>query len=476
MSSDGLYSGYQFAYAPIEHDYDKTTRMHEAAHRLLTQSSPWGQMIVLVREIMEVDKNKDRVEQYFLPICKILFQASEFTQESFAVLLSIHEARLRNDYDTIQKILKSNYAKIYNKNFLDVYLKFEPAQAAFQLCYKLVEFAMDTYLLEIETKHWESSEALYKFICNNRSLFFPDFRFEKLTDALVRYLNQPDLSEQTKYRVSLLDVISMAGLNNLVLQEDKSKYILSTFEELMKNVFQNEQSILKALSLVNKNIVITDTERDSALINYFEIPQMEYKYSPFQFSTEIFPLVNRLDVLRIFLYNDQINMVYISNRLKQFTMFCVYWNNLRSYIEVFDNEIIVPCTDYYMAKENDVFPFHRRVFYYIECHHDAFKEYLLELGSEEIPNIHFRKITDSTFAIFAQIKDNDILFGFQKTYALNLFIDDVFNGEYKYVQCESSMIDNIFYLKEEDDYCYGQVVQAMLQDNNPGNRIFLKDY
>lgn len=476
MSLDGLYSGNQFAYASIENDYDRTTRIHEAAHRLLTQSSPWGQMIVLIRETIELEHNSDRAIEYFFPICKILFQASEFTQESFAILLSIHEARLRNNFSAIQEIYNSNYAKAYNKQYLDIYLSLEPAQHAFSLCSKLAEFAMDTHLLGAEKKHWESSESLYKLIHSNRSLYFPDFRFECLTNALSQYLNKANSTGHTKYSVSFREIIKMSGLSNLSLLEDKRKCIFSEFQELIKSVFQNDQSILQVLSLVEKRIVVTDVESDAALINYYEIPKTEWRYEPFQFSKEIFPIVNKLDVLRLFPYNDNISMVYISNSLKQYTMFRVYWNNVRSYIEIFENEIIMPCVDYHVANDNAIFSSSRRVFYFVECHHDAFKKCILELGGDQVPYIHFRKITKSTFAIFVKIRDNKILFGFQKTYALNMFVNDVFHGEYKYVQYDSTMRDNIFYFNDDDDDCYGQVVQAMLQDNNKGQRINLEDY
>ena len=479
MGIEGIYSGNQFAFVPTEGNYEKSTRMHESAHRFLTQTTAWGQMVVLVKDIMEVDSSLKRVEDYYPSVYNVLISASEFTQESFAVLLALHEAKSRDDSDQIEKILKSDYAKIYNDKYLRVYLSFLPADKAFYLCQILAEFAMDTYLLDAKERYWSSGNDLYELIRSNPALYHPDFRFKKLVNALFDLL-PTDINDAiitgVDLDISVSEIIKKAGLYNLHLLEEQKLQIFEAFKKTMSNVFNNEPSFSRILTVLDNRIVHTDLETDLSKINYFEIPLPELNYEFFQFEKEYFPLINKFNALRIFLFEENIQLMYISTQWGKMTICQVYWENVRSFLDAFENEIIVPYVDYQFAKSKLLFPSSRRVFYYIECHHDAFKESLVKSGSEEIPCVHFWKINETTYAIFAKIQENEFLVSLQKTYAYNMFFDDVFNGEYKYIQLDDSLIDGVFYKRAEDHVCYGSVIQAILQIDNAGLRINLKGY
>lgn len=470
MAIEGTYSGRQFAHVPLAKEYDEWTRIHEEAHRFLTQVTPWGHMIVFLTDIAEVDLNEDRSQKYYPSICKVLFQASEFIQENYAILSTAHQARLQQNQDVIDSMLNDDYARILCSKYLDIYMQITPAEKAFEICEYLALVAMETHLLHISPEHWKTSDALFQYIFNNRASHHPDFRFNKLVEKLHECL--PSLPDQD-WHSFIEQLAHQADLKVCFMTEAEHQNSITEFTQMINAVFGESDTLQNALKLFSQRIKTEDNDQRIALASHFEIPQLEVHYDFIQFDKKIFFWINQFDVLRIFPNESTIGLLYSLNQVKIQTYFEVLGENIKSYIDIFPNQIIIPYIDYQTFEEHALVSQKRRIFFYAECHHSAFSDCLVSMNAQDRPYIHFRQVNDSTYGIFVQVQKNQILFCFQKKQAFKLFVKDVQDGKFSYVSCDESMIDNVFCDKKADERAYRDVVQAMTQIETSAKRIEL---
>lgn len=470
MAIEGRYSGQQFAHVPLAKEYDEWTRIHEEAHRFLTQSTPWGHMIVFLTDLAEVDLNEERSQKYYPSICKVLFQASEFVQENYAILSTVHQARLQQNQDIIDLTLNDDYARILCRKYLDVYMQITPSEKAFEICEYLARVAMETHLLHISPEHWKSSDTLFQYIFKNRASYHPDFRFNRLVEKLNEGL--PRLPDQDWYSF-IEQLAAQAGLEVCFMTEADHQNSLVEFKQMIAAVWGESETLQNALKLFSQRIKTEDCDQRIKVANNFEIPEFASNYDFFQFDGKIFFLINLFDVLRIFPYESKIGLQYIQNRVARQTYVEVGWRNIKSFIDFYPNQIIIPYIDCQTFAEHDLDLQNRRIFYYAECHQSAFSDCLVSMNAQEKPYIHFRQVNDSTFGVFVQVQKNQILFCFQKKQAFKLFVKDVQDGKYSHVSCDESMIDNVFCNKKDDEHAYRDVVQAMTQIETSAKRIEL---
>lgn len=470
MTIEGIYSGQQFARVPLAKEYDEWTRIHEEAHRFLTQSTPWGHMIVFLQDIAEVDLNESRSQKYYPSICNVLFQASEFVQENYAILSTVHHARLQQNQNVIHATLKDDYSRKLCRKYLDIYMQITPAEKAFDICDYLARVALETHLLDIAPKYWATSNALFNYIFTNQSSYHPDFRFYKLVDRLHECL--PLLPDQDWYDF-VKQLADQAGLEVQFMTETEHQNSITKFTQMINSVFPESDTLQKALKTFSQRIKTEDSEQRIALASHFEIPEFQSHYDLIQFSKQIFPLINQFDVLRIYPHENTIDLIYISNKFELLTYFVVHWTNVKSFIDIFSNEIIVPYIDSQTVTKHALFSQERRIFYYAECHYEAFSDCLAIMNAQAKPYIHFRQVNDSTFGVFVQVQKNQILFCFQKKQAYKLFVKDIQDGKYSYVSCGESLIDHVFCKNKSDECAYREVVQAITQIQTSAKRIGL---
>lgn len=454
MKANSEYHGGDYMFVFAGEEIADSIRLHELAHQFLTKSTYWGMMIYYQTQLRRADRLYQRV-QYHTDIGNLLMQAAENTFESHATLLQLLYAK-ENDPDEFRNLLNSPYYKIYNQDYFIMFLEVElPAIEVIQLCQRIPSLALATDLTDVEPECWVTRDSLFSLIESNPTLYNPDVRFECLVNTYKRLVRE----KNTVY-IKDEELVKESGLYVKTSEYDNPNHLLEIFSNLFRCAFPNDKCINEAFELIQSTLIVGEIKEIIDNANSLDIPLPLQEYETIMID-KLEQWLNECPVLIMLPYEELVILQYhLTEFSKRYVCSC-QWDALPILYAKFKKAIVLYNEDYDYMKKRFPYLHSRRIFYYFEGSYEYFCKDI-ENRNLNTPPVFLFKINEKTYCIFTKGNQNEIFFTSQNQGGIDLFINDLMQGKFQYVNLDDAITDEYFYLNNMDWSVYEDAIKSVL--------------
>ncbi len=439
-----------------EHATNPLHKMHEIGHYTLAKTTFWGITI----KYLTVFATKDiRIKD----LVSIMKYACEEVFESYSVALQYVFAIKSNDETAKQQVKNSLYHQIYNKDYFDIVEMFSCEQIlSFPFHTRLARLALSVKLDDI----YESKVLKSKLIDNPQ--IHPDNRFKKLVLSLKELLKQKQY-----YEITDEDILFNCNLSSYSQSENDLYDFCNVLKNKLLQAFPENKNLISKIR--NCEIVIEEEPFEKYLKdNYYDIaiPTSGGEHYTTEYLENIPPLLNIFNVMLVYFDKPYkgLHICILYNTYHHAR--CWFFFQEKDYnriFECFEGELIIQYTDiekYQSINQQS----HKRVFCYFPVRYSKFKNYIKNY-TEPTKNIFIHRLPPTISTIFVKGKNNLILFSPQFLFVEPEIKNDIKNEFFKFVNCEFSQTDGIFYKSKYDWKKYNNIIKAIFMSFNAGYRV-----
>ncbi len=420
--------------------------VHEMAHWGLAKNTLFGILSFLVKQISEEPGMGKLYE-----IGKVLHDASERTNECYAMCseLIFAESQRPDLYDGFYgKFREQQYYLQYQFQELDflMSLNMDIAEKS-NLIDRIFTLAMNIDITKYtEASCWSSAENLLHFFLSEGKGCYPDFRLEKILQALKGLMlsgKDVDISDE--------DIIAHG---NIMQDEWSTDNVVSFLENLMEQFRQNSfstgllernvENLLKNGIQLGYNLKRKDNfERQFHEAILPDCLTQKYVFEALESDIELIEQKN-ISVATIYDYGED-TLLELTDTLqgKMYSMVSNrkdvsngQWSDKCGMVFYFDD---INSVKGYWKKV-----FRRRLFYQLKNRYSEFKSYI-EPYCTSSKHIFLYRLNHGAFFVFVMGKDDDVFFTCQSMINLDYVREDIEAGFYKMVEFEDTdCIDGIF--------------------------------
>lgn len=454
MRANSEYHGGDNMFVYAGEEINDSVRLHELAHQYLTKSTHWGMMIYQQAQLRRADKLYHRI-QYHKEIGNLLMQAAENTFESHATMLQLLYVK-GNNSDELKRLLDSPYCKMYNQEYFRLFLELDlPIMEAVHLCQRIPMLALATDLMDAEPEYWKTRDNLFYLIRSNPTLYNPDVRFEHLVNTYIRLTKEKNVSF-----IEDVELVKESGLFVKTTEYDDPTQLIDVFSDLIKRVFINDHCIEEAFELIHNTSVIGEMVEIINNAGALDIPLPLREYETIMIE-KLEQWLNECPVLIMIPYEESVILEYhLTEFSKRYVCMC-QWDALPILYAKFKKNIVLYQEDYDFMKKRFPYLHNKRVFYYFEGNYKYFYRDIQDRILNQ-PPVFLYKINEKTYCIFVKGNQNEIFFTSQNQGGIKLFVDDLINERFNYINLNDSKMDEYFYVNDIDWAVYEDVIKSVL--------------
>lgn len=432
-------------------------RYHEVTHLMLTKASFWGLSITLLTKIAGSDC------QELLNLLKVMKDACEETYESYALVGQYIYALTEKDVAEQNRIKKSMYYQVYNKDFFAMIegLTFDQIKTTF------IHSRIALLALGVKLNSIQSADEYQEYLILNPASH-PDARFRSLIRAYNSLSKEMDIEDITNEVL-----LTRSGLN-AVLQE--SVHLFEYLNELKYLLLEEYGSDVKMKTRIhNIKLEIGDKDLKSTLLERYTeigIPMADESSYSTEYPEELLSWHLELNVMVVLLDSVDEGVHQIFFYMTEFKRRFGFFSNTpdaECVMSLFQGEIIFFYEDY---EKSQLFKNlqEKRVFYCFSERYSEFKK-ILSKAADEKKEAYLHQINEAFYALFVKGKGEAVLFTHQLRVLVPNIFDDIERQYYHYIDCDENNVDGVFYRTGKDWGRYADVLMAISMSTDNGGRI-----
>ncbi|APQ60626.1 hypothetical protein PPOLYM_01872 [Paenibacillus polymyxa] len=458
--------------------------IHEFSHLNLTQSTSFGAFNFILETAKKHYINNLEVEfvLFLEEISKILVECSEITQECLSHYL--HYAAVKfSDKEGYQKKIddfkKTDAFVCYKISKIVTLLEHKDWRNILKsnIVFRIASLAMNVKKEFFYNECIMRGEYLTQNIIKYNNDFMPDYRFIRLLDALNHLLETTEIDSITDGKL-----LSKANL----VSTDFSKDFFIELANYLKDIFREYalpiapiDNLIKLNTSLDKPIQINDISdlfdliRPSSINDNYEMVPMRSLY---HYESE--NIQGIFSSVWIVIVEKSYMVMFDDVSLGKRYFFLADMKDCESLLLKYDLPITVYSEDYEDILIQIPLLIEREVFIYHDSPYKKSKIFIEKHLSKQ-KEIMFCNLNSDIVVVFIKLEGDSILVMFHTKYSLQLIVNDIKEGKYKYINSPTN-IDGVFWNKNTDWCKYEDIIKSFSQtyvfDPNPkipplGNRV-----